>query len=478
MEEDQFKYCLRPSVSFKKQADLRGHKGVGATFLAYGFSFMKLQSKRNGSALAAILRQGRQWAEDSSRTIPRPKFEAVEFSVPEIANETSGTAVEIIIGSSSGERPRDLSWLGARTAEQWFDVLRIKTPLGGVYLTSSKFTPSVTIRVRASDKEVTDLTSNRAEYYYPHEIPNLKVQSLRDVSAAADKISGDSQTKLLKLDPAFKRLHCVYDIWNKEEVLNSDSYFYSALSDEQKELIERHSVVIYAAFLHSAKLWGEFNDDILALRRGQRIMHGGLQIASDFMTQGDSSVIPLTSAIGYQANAHVIVHFTDGNPDLGRKTFQPELTKLAEILAVRSVTVFRRFLQYVRPDTGAQSITPDKEVHDWKRTQEEFRDRNPLTLTTNGRSVALVSKPQQEQDVVALFHELIGAGILRGFRFLGTSQSDRYDSVFFMHYVEDENVRFDAKVDRLGVNRNFNLGFTSLSLGVQGVERLLQALFR
>src|ERR1700731_4296150 len=31
MNEEQIKYCLRPSVSFKKQADLRGHKGVGAT---------------------------------------------------------------------------------------------------------------------------------------------------------------------------------------------------------------------------------------------------------------------------------------------------------------------------------------------------------------------------------------------------------------------------------------------------------------
>jgi hypothetical protein len=268
MNEEQFKYCLRPSVSFKTQAELRGHKGVGATFLAYGFSFIKLQSKQGASALAAILRQGRQWSEDSSRTIPRPKLEAVEFSAPEIAGENSGTSVEIIIGQSVGERPRDLTWLGARTATQWYDVLRIKTPLGGVYLASSKFSPRVTIRVRASDKEVTEITSDRAEYYYPHEIPNLKVHSLRDVSQAADKIQGDSQTKLLKLDPGYKRLHCIYDVWSKDEILAEDSYFYSALSDEQKALIERHDVIIYAAFLHSAKLWTEFNDEVLELRKG------------------------------------------------------------------------------------------------------------------------------------------------------------------------------------------------------------------
>jgi len=461
MGEEEFKYCLRPSVSFKKQADLRGHKGVGATFLAYGFSFIKLQSKKPGSALAAILRQGRQWTEDASGTIPRPKLEAVDFSVPELVHESRGTSVEIIIGQSNGERPRDLSWLGARTADQWYDVLRIKTPLGGIYLSSSKFAPRVIISVKSSDKEVTQKTTDRAEYYYPHEIPNLKVKSLGDVSKAADKIPGDSQTKLLKLEPEYKRLHCVYDIWGKDEILSEDSYFYSALSDEQKEIVERHNVIVYAAFLHSAKLWTEFNDEVLGLRKGQRIIHGGLQIASDYMAQGELFVIPLTSAIGYQANSHVIVHFTDGNPDMGRKVFQPELTKLAETLAVRSVNAFRRFLQYVRPDTGSQSITPDKEIHDWKRAQEEFRDRNPLSLTLSGRTLALVSKPQQERDAIALFHELIGANILRGFRFFGTSQSDRYDSVFFMYYGETDNVLFDAKLNRLGVNRSFNLPYTT-----------------
>ena len=461
MNEEELKYCLRPSVSFKRQSDLRGHKGVGATFLAYGFSFIKLQSKQKNVGIAVILRQGRQWAEDSSGIIPRPKLGTLDFAVPELANEQSGTSVEIIVGQSSGERPRDLSWLGARSAEQWYDVLRIKTPLGGLYLSTSKFSPTVVIRVRSSEKEVSEKKKTHAEYYYPHEIPNLKVQSLRDVSKAADGIQGDAQTKLLKLPAEFKRLQCLYDIWGKEEILEENSYFNSALDTEDKELIERHNVILYAAFLHSAKLWTEFNDDVLELRKGQRIIHGGLQLATDFMTQGELSVIPLTSAIGYQANAHVIVHFTDGNPDMGRKVFQPELTRLAEKLAVRSVNAFRRFLLYVRPDTGSQNIAPDREVYDWKKAQEEYRNHHPLSLAFAGKSVSVVSEPRQEQDVIALFHELIGIGTLRGFSFLGTSQSDRYDSVFFMNYLEGDNVLFDAKTNRLGVTRSYNLPYAT-----------------
>src|SRR5438094_510214 len=42
MNLDEFKYCFRPNVSFKKGASVRGEKGVGATFLAYGFSFVSL----------------------------------------------------------------------------------------------------------------------------------------------------------------------------------------------------------------------------------------------------------------------------------------------------------------------------------------------------------------------------------------------------------------------------------------------------
>ncbi len=84
-------------------------------------------------------------------------------------------------------------------------------------------------------------------------------------------------------------------------------------------------------------------------------------------------------------------------------------------------------------------------------------DHNPLTLTLDGKSISLVSKPRQEQDVIALFHELIGTRLIKGLQFFGTSQSDRYDSVFFMNYTENDNDLFDAKNNRLGVRREYGL---------------------
>ena len=179
------------------------------------------------------------------------------------------------------------------------------------------------------------------------------------------------------------------------------------------------------------------------------------------MPQGDLSIIPLTSTIGYQANSHVIVHFTDGDPDMGRKTFQPELKKLAEDLAVRAVNTMKRFLQHMKPDTGAKTITPDRELHEWKKAQEDYREANPLSFKNASQQLALVSTPQQEQDVVALFHELIGMGVLKGYRFYATSQSDRYDSLFYMDYKKEENPCFDISSTKLGITHEYPLPYTT-----------------
>jgi hypothetical protein len=455
MSLDEFKFFLRPNVSYKDPREGRGHKGVGATFLAYGFSLIKAQSTKDGKTkIAALMRQGRNWAEDRSHTIPRPKFEEFSYSIPELAAGESGTSIEVMIGKNPGERPRDLGWLNATRADQWVDVLRIKTPLGGVYLNTPKFAPQVKVTVVDHDGTITSAETDRAEYYYPNEIPDLKVQSLGDVQRALNAIAGSPDERFAKLKPEFKRLDCLYEVWDKDALLAEDSPFASTLETEDRVLIEKHRIVVYAAFLRSAKMWAEFNDDVLKLRKGQRIMHGGLQMASDCMVQGDLSVIPLTSSIGYQANSHVIVHLTDGNPDMGRKVFQPELKSVAEALAVRAVNLHRRYLQHLKPDTGARGITPDRELYDWRKEQEVYRDSNPLSFEYGDNPLTIISEPQQEQDVIALFHQLIGLGVIKGIQFFATSQNDKYDSLFNLEYQSEEDFYYSKGSKPLGVSHD------------------------
>jgi hypothetical protein len=439
MSSEQFRFCFRPNVSFKSRKESRGHKGVGATFIAYGFSNVCLATKRPEGQTCATLGNGRRWAEDLSYSFDRPTFATQQFSVPELLAEKSGTSVQVHI--EENQRPK-LAWIQATNAEQWFDLLRIKTPVGGVYLTAKE---------RALDVEysitVVDLSGNKttksvssAEYYYPHEIPLVnKTKSIAEIEAKMGEIEGDPTARWQRLPNEFRRLDAVYEVWTKEEVINHPVLARN-LDDEQKLLLERHSLAIYGCFLSTAKTWTDFQKNTLKVRPTAVLLRGGLQLASDFMPQGDLSVIPLTSTIGYQNNTHIVIHLTDGNPDMGRKVFQPEVKAVADELSRRVVDVFKKYLSLMREDTGAPQGVSRRDLRDFILAQEQHRQDAPLALRFGDRETSSLSEPQSEQDVIALFHELIGMNVLQGYGFLATSESERYDSIFVTNYDSDAHI--------------------------------------
>jgi hypothetical protein len=288
-------------------------------------------------------------------------------------------------------------------------------------------------------------------------MPNLKVSDLVGIKKALAKIEGSPQEKFNKLPNAFKKLNCVHELWDKDDLLDEDGIFATALNESDRQLIERHAVSVYGSFMDSAKKWTKFNEQDLNLRVGQKVIRGGLQLASDTMIQGELIVIPLTSSMGYQANSFVIVHFDDGSPDLGRKVFQPELKLLGEKLAVRAVNQFKKHLQHLRPDSGVTKAVPDKELHEWRKAQESFRDSNGFSAA----GTQLLSVPQQEQDVIALFHELVGSGVLRGYRFFSTSQSERYDSLYLAEFPDADGYIYDEENNRLGISGEHTFPFDS-----------------
>lgn len=450
MSPDEVRFCFRPNVSFKTRKEARGHKGVGATFLAYGFGLIHLSTKTKNWAGAVRLAGGRQWADDTTGSYPRPKIEVDDFNVQELANETSGTAIEISIPQAT--RP-DLGWWSATTAHQWYQILRMRTPLGGVYL-SGESPPKVKVHIA-----VTDYSNNQTredldyvEYPYPHEISEMlpRARSYEDVVKALHGIEGDST----KIPQDLRRIDAIYGIWTSDQIIAEGSPFAGQrFESEQEELIRRHNVAVYGCFLSTAKNWKVYQADVLRIRKDPLILKGGLLIASDYMIQGDLMVIPLTSTIGYQAATHVIVHFLDGNPDMGRKVFQPELKSLAEDLARQVVNIFKRYLYLMREDTGAASIADETETYHWIEERKAHRAKHPLEFAFQEKHLAYASVPQAEQDVVAIFHELVGIGLIRGVRFLCTNEQSRYDGCYVGKYDKADEHAYHVVKRPLGVNQ-------------------------
>ena len=246
-----------------------------------------------------------------------------------------------------------------------------------------------------------------------------------------------------------RNLDCLFEVWSWKD-LTEEKPGKIKISSEHRELLEKHDVSVYAAFFGSLKKIKSINS-AMGLRENAFVLKGGLQIASDGMPQGELLVIPLKRYTGYQNTTHIVVHFRDGNPDMGRKTFQPELKELAEAVAVEVTKLFVGYRDLLRPDTGAnQPLGPDKEKHEWIKNQEAARKARPFPQIANENTISYLSMPREQQDVIALFHQLIGAGVIRGIKFFGSHSNIRYDGLVELDYSADDVV-FNERTCILGI---------------------------
>ncbi|MFZ3332008.1 MAG: hypothetical protein WA197_15340, partial [Candidatus Acidiferrales bacterium] len=183
-----------------------------------------------------------------------------------------------------------------------------------------------------------------------------------------------------------------------------------------------------------------------------------MQLATDGMPQGDLIVIPLTSNIGYQNQSHVIVHFQNADPDLGRKGFQPELREVAEQISVSVVNLLKKWRHLLKKDSGAApSIVDEGKLDTWIQEQRLYETANALSIKNPNffvplREISITSKPQSEQDVIVLFNQLLAGGVIRGIKLLATSAHQQYDGIYRYSVKPPlENHIFDKDSNPLGV---------------------------
>jgi hypothetical protein len=452
--KQRFETFLAPNITYKSGSTSRGKKGVGATYLAYGFNFLQLGTKTPEYSIVANFEGGRNWV-DSDGSTPEHRPVAVDADAIHDAYEEidRGSTFTIkLVGDNV--RPRDLAWLGATKADQWAAVLKIKTPLGHVSIDDPEDPNPITFSLRVTDAQgnVTEILDHTAEYVFPHEHITSCIDLDEILEVQRSRIAAGQDAS--KLPDKFRKLNGIYRFLSNEQIL-------TLLESREPTLVElarKHRVTAYGFFCYSVKVWDQFNDDLLKLRKGQRILRGGLQLATDHMPQGDMLLIPLTSNLGYQAQAHVVVHLDDADPDLGRKGFQPELKSLGEEIAVAIVGVLKRWRANLKKDTGAApSIITEGNLYDWVEKQVQHEKSNPLRITNPNffipiNEISITAKPWSEQDVIVLFNQLIAGGIIRGIRLLATSQHEQYDSIYRFFVSEPmANHVFDKVTNPLGV---------------------------
>lgn len=420
----EFTSFLSPDISFKnEEKSTRGNKGVGATFLAYGYNELQISTKSPSFSTSCVINNGRKWVEDEKSTITRPMVKVTQGDSGKINEIERGSSFKIKFGGDK-TRPKNLSYFNATTADQWRYLLLIKTPLGNVNFEKQKNPILFDIEVIDNQGNRSILENQEAKYMFPHEVISSNVD-LKIINSLQSKLIQDGKDPS-SIPASYKNLNGIYEFFSYEDLVN---YFDTRLTDQEQELLIEYEISAYGYFCYSVKIWDQFSDNIAKLRKGVRILRGGLQLCNNRMPQGELILIPLQQNIGYQNQSHILIHFHNAHPDLGRKGFQPELEELAEKLSVLIVNRLKVWRKLLKNDTGAApQIVNEGKIFDWIMEQVEHEKQKPLVISNPSfflpiSEISITSFPRVEQDVVVLFNQLIAGGVIRGLKLLSTSVS-------------------------------------------------------
>lgn len=447
--KQEFEQFLAPSFSFKSvHGGTRGHKGVGATYIAYGFNYMRISTKSPGFEATGRIVGARDWLRGKGAA-DNPKVEPdVDEPSAVFAGTDRGVSITVLFDETT--TPGKLSWLKADTAEKWMKILSVKTAVGSVTTDDTK---TIQVDVR-SGGEVTTESRKGTAYLWLHEsVP--KSARLRDINAKADEFY-ENYGASRKLPDKFNKLDFIHDRWSSSEIVD---LLGKVLDEEDLSVIADHTPTIAVEFGYTAKFWTNFNKE-LGIRAGHVVLTSGIQMAANNMPQGETIQIPLIRNIGRQNQLHFLFHFDNYTPDLGRKGFHRKLSEFAK-RAARAIAEgpLSKRREHLKANTGASpDLARELKISDWKDKLVLHETNFPLQLTNPHffaptKSISITSIPTREQDVIALFHELIAGGVIRGIAIMSTNEHSTYDGLFRISFALDRELYLlDAEKNPLGVS--------------------------
>jgi len=183
----------------------------------------------------------------------------------------------------------------------------------------------------------------------------------------------------------------------------------------------------------------------------------------------------MTNNVGFQNLAHVVLHFENAEPDLGRKGFQPEYAQLAEKISVSAVTAFRGRYNLLRKPGVAKIFNDELKIDQWIRKQEEHETTHALAIKGAGlfmptEELPIRSEPLVEQDVVALFNQMLSSGLVRGIHLIASSQYNQYDGLYRVR-MEPPFAKFIyAPNNPLGIDSDVFTGDTPMATKTKVLE--------
>lgn len=449
LDKVSFEKFLAPHESFKEEGE-RGSKGVGATYLAYGFNYIRIDTKTKHFSAKGEMEGARRWLHDKNASSNPEVFSTNTDHIDESFAEFD-QGVSITVRFDSTTKPYKLSWPGLKNAHSWYVALAVKTAIGAV---SQSTDVNITVIHIDANGNQTVYQKTGTGYILPHEHFNKTAEYSEVITAIERNVRNKGAAA--KLPVKFRNLDAVYLSWDADEIIK----YVESLTESEIDDIKAHKVKVLASFMSGAKAWKRIAESKLNYRRTANIYSPGIQMSADNMPQGEMIQIPLDRYVGRQNQVHLVIHFSECVVDLGRKGFDRDLVETAKSLSKKIVEKnFTKIRDCLRnEDVKKKDVLQGDKVDTWKKVLEDHEKSAPLSLTNDNffipiNEISISSEPSREQDVVALFNQLVAGGIVRGLTVVGTNEMSTYDGAYRIRIGPNyEDHVFDEETNPLGIS--------------------------
>jgi molecular chaperone HtpG len=394
---DRFLALLAPHGSDKSDdAEAIGEKGVGLTYSIFVCNAYRIDTRSTTSHIAGTIDQGARWREKKVADVPKfeQEFDTRDAVVP------ADTYTEITLGDVE-PRFDDIEDIFKQTPRVLEFLLRTRTAVGSTRDETDDSRIEVTLTIMEGGAAKTYPIAFK--YMWPSEFMAGQLLDLDDFKGRAGALNDRQKARELAGKALVK----------KGSVTRSN-----------------RPIKFYALFAPSRTLWREISDinQITSIDdAGEKhyLYTAGIFVASKGMPTGVPLEQPSTGSAGYWPNFFMLLEDDSITFDVGRKAV-PGRTK--GMLRDIAQGLFEEFLPYMSLVSKDPAIvagpSPTVLTHQRNETFTELKTISDLKVP----EIAYLKHPDgQEAAVMALFHELVGAGLLKGYYSYRSGLRETYD---------------------------------------------------
>ncbi|MEU7524645.1 ATP-binding protein [Saccharothrix sp. NPDC042600] len=435
IEPDKLEDLLEPFVTDKRALSMRGHKGVGTTFLAYGHPYFEIHTKTDSmsEAVGYAISGGRAWATGDAST-GAPDYILTEKTHPSLTHYRSGTFIKV--GLNDKTSLRSLQRVRHNSALMWAQVLRSTTAVGNV-------------RIDPMDRAASPAWMQHIEISLEHPLGKESITFSFPFPSSATSGIDAKEMRWLQRNPSARREYDLIYIERNHVALREllrDELAELENSDEDDaaaivEAFNDYEVSVYASLAYKNTFYDEQFKQLIGKPNAERLtltpgVGGGVMVASVGMPMGAlQSHLSPTMQPQERRRYFLLVHFNEKySPDIGRKTIPQAVEPLVDWLERELLKLLRTQAKRLSRDReagsrpgGASLITASQELNELiKRISDLETFDDEMTFG----DLVLQRSPHWEPEVMAVFTSLLTLGVLPGYKIRAMpGASSRYDAL-------------------------------------------------